>query len=87
MTMGQIKSTQRDAAVLRSMSHLQFSLIDATLSRDFVAYSPNKFARENCRCDIGLKSKELSGIMSDSKHKILQITLDSAVSASSSDKD
>ena len=27
----------------------------ATLSRDFVAHSCDKIARENCRCDIGLR--------------------------------
>ena len=27
-----------------------------TLSRDFVAHSRDKTARENCRCDIGLRS-------------------------------
>ena len=27
----------------------------ATLLRDFVAHSRDKTARENCRCDIGLK--------------------------------
>ena len=27
----------------------------ATLSRDFVAHSREKIARENCRCDIGLR--------------------------------
>ena len=29
----------------------------ATLSRDFVAHSRDKIARENCRCDIGLKTQ------------------------------
>ena len=29
----------------------------ATLSRDFVAHSRDKIARENCRCDIGLRQR------------------------------
>ena len=31
----------------------------ATLSRDFVAHSRDKIAREICRCDIGLRSLTL----------------------------
>ena len=28
----------------------------ATLSREFVAHSRDKIARENCRCDVGLSA-------------------------------